>query len=135
MRLVQLPGEPIDEELARARRRLGHDVPHGVLEQLHRDLHGDDEPVLDVVFDQVAEFGAGALLLCAQEVARREVREVVVSDEVGALCAFSCAGAAEHEEDGDFFRGEGWGGFGGGGELRGRRRHVWWRVRGCFGWS
>lgn len=49
------------------------------------------------------------------------MREVVVAYEIGALCAFSCSGAAENEEDGYFFGGEGWDGFFGGGKFG-----DWW---------
>lgn len=43
--------------------------------------------------------------------------EVVVTHKVGALRAFSCAGAAEDEEDGYVVFVEDWGVFFGGGEL------------------
>jgi len=46
------------------------------------------------------------------------VRKAVIADEVGALGAFAYAGAAENVDYGDGFRGEGWGGFMRGGELR-----------------
>ena len=73
--LVHLPGEAVDEEAAAAvlpavRAALAVDgLLHGVLEQLDGDLHRHDRPVLDAVLDELAELGALAVLLSAQEVA------------------------------------------------------------------
>lgn len=108
MRLVELARESVDEETA-----LGgvavllESLGHGVLEQLDGDFHGDNEPVLDVVADEVAKLGARAFLLGAEEITGGEMGEAVLLDEVGALCALAGAGAAEDEEDSDVGGGEG----------------------------
>lgn len=117
MRLVHLAREAINEELALLAAVLLHGLGHGVLEQLDGDLHGDDKTVLDVVADQVAELGAGAVLLGAKEIAGGEVGEAVVLDKAGALRALAGAGTAEDEEDGHIGGGEGRSRFGRGREL------------------
>jgi len=82
--LVHLAREAVDEEAAcgdalDARRGAGllglaglgaHGGAHGVLEELDRDLHGDDLALGDVLLDHGAELRAGASLLGAEEVAR-----------------------------------------------------------------
>ena len=72
--LVHLAREAIDQESAAAVLPRGTGatrecVAHGVLEELDGDLHRDDRPVLDAVLDELAELGALAVLLRAQEVA------------------------------------------------------------------
>lgn len=82
----------------RWRGRGGHGIPHGVLEKRDGHLHGHDEPVGDVVLDQGAVLAAGAVLLGAQQVAGRQVREAVGGDETRALRALAGARTAQHEE-------------------------------------
>lgn len=65
-RLVHLAREAIDEELALAGLVLLQRLGHGVLQELHRHLHGHDGPVLDAVLDQLAKLRAGPFLLGAQ---------------------------------------------------------------------
>jgi hypothetical protein len=125
--LIKLAGEAVNEEAALVRAALLEGLSHGVLEELDGDLHGDDETVLDVVTDQIAELRAGALLLGAQQVTSGQVHEAVLGDEVGALGSLAGARAAEDEDDSDVVGGEGGDGLGGSGELTGRligRRHF-----------
>ena len=49
---------------------VGEVIVHGVLEQLHGDLHRHDRAFFDVVLDQAAELAALAVLLFPQQVAR-----------------------------------------------------------------
>lgn len=96
-RLVHLPGETVDEELAIA--VLLDGGFHSVLQQLDGDFHGHDLALLDVGLDHLAELAAGTLLLLAQKVAGRQVLETVVADKVGALRALASTGTAEDEDD------------------------------------
>lgn len=120
LRLVHLTGKAIDEELAVA--VLFYCGIHGVLEELDCDFHGHDLALFDVGLDHVAELAAGSVLLFSEQIAGGEVLECVVPHQIGALCSFSCAWTAEHEDDerlavacawgeewlAAFGRGEGW---------------------------
>ena len=102
-------------------------LAHGLLDQLHGHLHGHDGAVADAGLDEVAEFGAVAILLGAEKVPRRQVGEAVLGHELGRLGAFAGSGTAQHEYDGHVCRGEGWRGCHlGRGGLFGRRG---WRER------
>lgn len=107
VRLIQLTREAVDEELSLLGARLGESLSHGVLEQLYRDLHGDNQTILNVVANQVAKLRARALLFGAEEVTSREMGETVLGDEAGALSALAGAGTAKNEKDGDVGGGKG----------------------------
>ena len=62
---------------------------HRVLEKLDSDLHWYDLSLTDVGPDEVAELRVRAVLLCAQEIASRKVRKVVLRDKEAALCSLS----------------------------------------------
>jgi len=79
-RLVHLAREPIDQEAALVGLVVGERLGHGVFEQGDRHLHGHDVAVLDAVLDELAELGAGPVLLGAQEVAGGQVGEAVIRD-------------------------------------------------------
>lgn len=106
VRLVKLSGETVDEEAALGSTSLGESFGHGVLEKLDGDFHGDNETVLDIVADQVAKLRTRTFLLGAQQVAGRQMSEVVFLDQVGALSSLAGTGPAEHENDGDVGGGE-----------------------------
>lgn len=120
-RLVQFPGEPINQKpgllARRCRALLLQGVGHGVRKQRHGDLHGHNGALANVGLDQIAVLASGAGLLGAQQVAGREVGETVVADEVGGLGSLSASRAAEEEDDGDV----------GGGEARSGIRGGLWR--------
>lgn len=95
--LVHLAGETVDEEFVDAVVLNGG--LHGVLEQLDGDFHGDNLAVADVLLDEVAKIAALAVLLFAQQVAGREMLELVVADNVAALSALASAGTTEDKDD------------------------------------
>jgi hypothetical protein len=97
-RLVHLPGETVNEELAVA--VLLDGSFHGVLQQLDCHFHGHNLAVFDVALDHLAELAARTLLLLAKQVAGRQVLEAIVAHKIGALRALAGTGTAEDEDDG-----------------------------------
>jgi hypothetical protein len=95
--LVHFARETVNEELVCAVFLDGG--LHGVFEQLDGDFHGDNLAVADVLFDQVTELAALAVLLFAQKVASGEMLELVVADDVGALGALASTGTTQDEDD------------------------------------
>lgn len=99
-------GRTVNQEQVLPSRAINlHLLLHCILEQLNRNLHGYNDTLLDIRLDHLAKFATRPVLLLAQQVAGREVFETIVRDELLALCAFACARAAEHEDDGDVFVG------------------------------
>lgn len=98
--LVQLAREAVDQEpAALGARGLPRDlVLHRVLQQRDRHLHRHDLAVLDVVLDQLPVLGPLPVLLLPQQVARRQVREAVRRDQLGALGALAGAGACSERD-------------------------------------
>lgn len=120
--LFELAWETINEEAALSGAFGVKDIGHGVFEQSDCHLHGHKEAVLRVVANQVAELGAGAVLLSAYEVTRGQMGEAMLLDELGALRALASAGAAKNEDDSDILvRGDGAAVFD---ELTARRRAI-----------
>lgn len=71
-----------------------------------------------MLFDHIPELAVRSVLLRAEEIARGQVRETIVADELVALGSLAGAGAAEDVDHGDVGGGEGGSVFGGRGDLR-----------------
>ena len=78
---------------------------HSILQQLNGDLHWHNGALLNVCLDHLAELAARTVLLLAQQVARTEVLEAIVADELCTLSALSCTRTTEDEEYSDFVAG------------------------------
>lgn len=105
LEVVLIAREAINEEIHLTIGNVGHDL---VLDQVHRDLNGNDLTLADVVFDQLADL-ATLLTLCTQEITCGKVNKSIVTDDSVALCTLTSARASQDENDLGLLQGVGGG--------------------------